>query len=184
MEKRQNKMIIVVGSAGNGKTTTTLKLIAAYPRKALIYDLNDDPMYMHFPRVELSEIANTPHKVFRVVSAKPDYACKIINRDFWGGMVIWDDATVYYDKPRTGVYKEMLTNYRHRDRDMVFVFHDFRGIGPYMYSACNFITLHKTADNPEVSEKKIANYEGVYKAYKTVIQHKDKYYSQTVATRP
>lgn len=184
MSERLNKTIIIAGAPGHGKTTKILELIKNYPKKVLIYDVNNEKAYSQFPLIQVNEIKNHSWGVARVFSTDIKTVVKTIDEHFWNGLVVFEDATKYLPSGVANVdyWRSIFTNYRHRNRDYFFTFHSLKRIPPFVYEMSNYLTLFKTREQFDGALKKVPNFNVVQTAYNKVQKAKDKFYNVTVST--
>lgn len=184
MSERSNLITLVVGSPKVGKTTYISELVKKYRKKVLIIDINSEKLYKDYPVITPEQIRTHTEGVARIINEDHKTVLSLIDRYFYNGLVVFEDATVYAMKATENPVKNLLVNYRHRNRDYIFTFHSLRRIPPFIFEMANYITLFRTAENVVESKGKIPEFPVVAKAFEAVKKSKDQYCKITVQTRP
>lgn len=183
-EPRLNKITLVVGAPGCGKTTYIKTILSTIGRKALVYDINSERAYMEYPKIQPADIARHTSGIARVYSENDKELLGIIDKQFYNGLVVFEDSTIYMQNATAPHIRSLLTNFRHRNRDYIFTFHSFRRIPPFLYEMSNYIAIFKTQDSPSHSSDKIPNLTAVLNAHLKVQKSKDPHCKIVVNTRP
>ena len=181
---RECRVILVAGKKGVGKTVETVKMIYNYvkgtpnkpPRKALIFDVNDEfSSFWYFGQthsvkaISLKDITKfSMSNIIEVRRIRPFFddgkrmtindmteVLGIILEQYRNGLLLEEDINKY-----TGDYMQVdligaLATARHVGLDVIA---HFQGVGrlanPKLVGNCNFIRLHKCNDTIKRHEKK------------------------------
>lgn len=196
MSNGVNKVITVVGARNKGKTTLLKERVikpSTLPT-TLIVDTFDTPVWrtMHthispngaetvIPFVAPEELKGFDKPgIFRTYSSDPDELFSIIQRYCSNMLLIFEDATRYFDG-QSKLPKDVrafILDSKQKNINVVFVFHALIDVPRDIIKYGDFIVLLKTQD-PEVPTKWKA-LPDVAKAYEALKEHPDNYISVTL----
>lgn len=135
------KAHIIAGMTGVGKSTFVKNQLDKVPEKGAfyIYDVNNEyKAYYNYELIDFEDFA---------------YNCTLLS----DSIIVYEEATVFLDgRLKCDQYvQKVLTLKRHRNNFIFLVFHAVAEIPPYVYRLCNFITLFKTNDLPDMSAREL-----------------------------
>lgn len=185
MTKRPNYITVLIGAPNTGKTFELLKLINAIPKRALIFDLNNEPKYKAFPRMKLEQLprwkgdSSTKYRIFH---SEPETVIQSIHDHLRNATLVLEDATSYVHGNTSKIVTKILVSRRHWNLDVFLTFHSLSVVPPVVFSMCNFIVLKKSNENMRKIKgmDKIPNPDAVLNAWHTVNAHKDPYYQKVI----
>ncbi len=160
METRTNKVSLIVGTRGTGKTDFIKNgLPNIYQRKQLIVDTFDSPVWHNlktfkYPGNEKIEIPVMPIDKFqywtkgryRIFSADTAMIMNLITQYAIGCTIVFEDSTKYIGSRLTEAVRYFVLDSKQKDLDLIFVFHSLMSIPPELIRIADNITLFKTND--------------------------------------
>lgn len=155
---------IIVGATGTGKTYLIKKMLNAVPNKhsIIVYDVNN----------EYSDIFPYPFMDFETFTQK----AKHINK----GVIVFEEATIFLNNRSCNrEINELLVRKRHSLNYVVLVFHSMRSIPRYIYELCNYITVFKTNDSPDMTARELKD-ERIEGIMNEVKENKNPYQNRTL----
>lgn len=183
---RLNKLSIILGRKGSGKSYYTINtLIPAYrkafpDKKILIYDTNDHMAYRFVPQIKLTMLKRwTGGGTYRLCEVDTDSALSAISEHMYNGLLICEDATKYINsRLQKPVFRSIIDSKQH-NLDLVFQFHGFAVCPPEILRQCDILTLFR-CDTPLPRKNMLAEYDVIFSAYEKVQSSRDKYPFETV----
>jgi len=164
---RLNKVILLLGRRGCGKTTYIKMLIKAAlktKKSILIVDTFDHPAYELVPRIHPKDIKNIRSgQIVRVFGSETDEilaACE----NFYNGLLIFEDATKFIGKSLQKPVRRMVVDTKQKNVDLIFLFHGFVACPPELFRNADELILMDTGDKPE-TRKDCIPFDDVLKAY-------------------
>lgn len=185
MKLRNRKIVVYAGMPGCGKTTDILKTINAFLKqhpkeKVIIYDINREKAYAHFPAIDVDKIPFVKSGVYRIVSSDYEGVLKALSETFRNGLVVLEDANYYLTAARNMTLWQILVSRRHMGMDVILTFHSLARVPPYLYEMLNVICLFKTNENVDRVKSKIPNFDKVEKIKNKINKHPNKYYHEVI----
>lgn len=136
-----SKAHIVCGMTDTGKSYYIKNQIRNVPNKQslYIYDINNE--YKEFFDYELIDFEDFA------------YNCTLLSN----AIIVLEEATIFLDgRLKCDQYiQTVLTRKKHTKNYIFLVFHSVAQIPPYVYQLCNYITLFKTNDLPDMSAREL-----------------------------
>jgi nucleoside-triphosphatase THEP1 len=183
---RSNKVILIIGQAEVGKTTLVLSIINGQVKKVCIYDVNNEEKYQGFPLMEIADIPRWKAGKYRVFTDEEDELFNMLYDKRYGVnmMAVFEEATGYLINIVPKTIRKLVTSRRHRNMDLVFIFHSIADIPPFLLRMSNFITFFKTEDSIDnlLSIKKLPNKAKAIETWERVKNHPSQFYYETVKT--
>ncbi|MBI2258160.1 MAG: hypothetical protein HYU67_04585 [Flavobacteriia bacterium] len=158
MEIRTNKIFLLVGNRGTGKTDFCKKLInhSALPKK-LVVDTFDSPVWQNMKTYDNLAGVNVPipilspeelpsHKqgLYRTFSPNTRLLEEKVAQYCTNSLVILEDSTRYYKPMLTENQRIYLLNSKQKNVDFVLVFHYLSAVPPEIVKLADYLTLFKT----------------------------------------
>lgn len=137
-----SKAHIIVGMTGTGKSEYIKKMLRKIPEKKALYIFDYQNEYQEFINYGL-----IPFEDFA-------YNATMIRN----GVIVYEEATIFLTShgSQTDRYvNEVLVSKRHTNNYVFLIFHSVAEIPPYIYRKCNYITLFKTNDLPDLSSREL-----------------------------
>lgn len=150
---RGRKRVAFVGGTEVGKSTQ-IALMLEHPRvKAeaiIIYDENRQKKWIHLPEITMDQWRGMISGFYRITD--PDYEMfyEILSEKYkrgWKGTVVHEDAGVALGAQKNPKLFKNIIGLRHKETDLVKVFHALKEVPPYIMRQLNDLILFKTGDN-------------------------------------
>jgi hypothetical protein len=177
---RLNKIILVVGRRGTGKTTFAKKLISVSPLKVLILDTFDHPDYRGIKSIVPDQVARWKSGNVRLYTGDPVENCQIIFDSVYNSLIVFEDARRYIEPTIQKSIRQGIVEHRNRNNDLVFMFHNLKDVPPYLCSMYNSLVLFKTNDNTKVRQDKYSNWEEIISVHERVMKNPISWYNETI----
>lgn len=182
---RINKVILLVGRRGSGKTYFTINNIIKpvyenTTKTILIIDTINHPSYANIQVVDSCNFNNMIQgSINRCFESDIDTVfdrCKNI----CNALIIIEDATkIIGSKLKKNVLK-LIYDSKQKNVDLVFIFHGFIACPPDLFRIADELILLRTGDAPFLRARDIAEYDLVEKAYNKILKSKENYPSQRI----
>lgn len=181
---RLNKVNIITGRRGSGKTELILKLLQDTPaeKRVLIIDTLNHPKYKDFQIIDPQQVEYWRSGVKRilVLHSNLETVFKEVFQHFKNGIVIFEDSTKYIKKSVPDHLLDFILDTKQKNVDLFFVYHSFAAIPPDIFRSADTITTFKTQENLFTSKGKIPNYYICFKLWQKVMQDKNKHKYLTI----
>lgn len=175
---RINKVSLVLGRRGTGKTYYIKKVIRSFlvrMLKVLVVDTLDHPSYAGVKTIQPSGIARMrAGDCCRCWGSDTDgilAACE----DFKNGLLVIEDATKFIEGRLQDSVKRLVYDSKQKNVDIIFIFHGFVACPPALFRICDNILMFKTGDTPDVRKNDLPAFEEVVKAHNSVMADKNPY---------
>lgn len=180
---RQNLIGIICGNRGVGKSTYLLEMITNHPKKVLIFDLDDNPLYHQFQKITPEMLPHWKKGIKRIILPDVDLVFEAITEYCYNTLILFEDATKYIERDPPKTVKQLVLASKQRNLDILFTFHTYRSIPPKLLSWADVLEVFKTGENIELFKKKIPLFEQVAKVYQAVSQHPNRFHHQSIRLR-
>lgn len=177
---RFNKIIVVVGRRGTGKTTFAKKLIKVSPMKALVLDTFDHPDYRQLTQLQPDQLGRWKGGNVRLFTGDPLENCQLIFDLVSNSLVIFEDARRYIEPTIQKPIRQGIVEHRNRNNDLVFMFHNLKDVPSYLCSMYNSLVLFKTNDNVKVRQDKYSNWDEIIEVHSRVMANKVAWYNEVI----
>lgn len=162
-----NKVILVAGARGTGKTGLLKKLIKSSPLpKKLVVDTfdsapwatmetHDDPEGINtlVPIMDPERLPQWKSGLYRTFSSDTNRMFELIDSSVVNALVVFEDATKYIGSRLSDEMRRFVYDSKQKNLNLVFVFHSLASIPPELVRCADFITLFKTNEG-KPSDKK------------------------------
>lgn len=182
-EQRQNLIGIICGNRGVGKSTYILEMIKNHPKKVLIFDLDDNPLYHKFQKITPDMLPYWKKGVKRIILPDVDEVLEAITEHCYNTLILFEDATKYIESDPPKTVRQLVLASKQRNLDIIFTFHTYRSIPPKLLSWADALEVFKTGENIQQFKKKIPLFEQLQKVYNRVTKHKSRFYHETIRLR-
>lgn len=165
-EGRNTTCTLIVGAQRTGKTTFAKKLADGYPKKVLVVCPDDmEPAWLKYKLVQPSEIATLTGGKSRVIFDPRDKNfLTVVIENFRNGLIIWDDAKVYFNtNQRIWELEAFLIRRRQNNIDAMMMYHGFSTIAPLFWTYATHLALFRTNDAFQRAADKVVNFEQMVK---------------------
>lgn len=193
-EPRGNEAEAVVGFKQTGKSYYMNKRAVAYPKhkKVLIYDSSFSPVFAPYKTVNTKtlfsgrwksgiikyECENADEVMTNIASFAKD---KKLNPT--GILLIIDDATKYIPANPDQTIKNLIIDHRKYNADILYGFHSFIDVPPFLRRNVHYFTIKKTADNfDQLDKMNLMNKDKMIAAWLKVMKSDIRYTQITVPT--
>lgn len=138
-----SKIIAIVGAKRMGKSTLIHELVSDR-KDALIYDPESE--YERGIFLDIEEF-------------------KKIAKNFRDGMVVWEEASSFFDSKIDREIRAMFSRNRHKNVDHLLVFHSLNELPRYILSRTDYIFLFYTKDTHVAVKQKFSGRKDIYEAF-------------------
>ena len=168
-----------MGTRGTGKSTYLTNLVQKHPKKVLIFDTDDNPIYREFQRIEIEMLPRWKSGIKRIINAHCEEVIEAMYEHLHNALIILEDATKYVSNPIPKTMRALLLASKQRNLDIIMTFHSFRRIPPDCYNFANFLEVFKTGEQIEQFKAKIPNFEQVARIQEAVESNASRFFHQT-----
>ena len=147
---RSNFTIVIVGQKKTGKTTLAKRLmsISKLPKK-LVFDPSGQEAWQDLPRIKPKMLPVWKQGTKRLFENDTHEMLHLINEYVTDTFIIFDDATAYIEAILSQDLKTLLTRNRHKNNDVVLIFHSLRSVPPKVFEHTSHLILFKTNDTEQ-----------------------------------
>ncbi len=183
---RINKVSILLGNRGTGKTFYSLELIKKYrtahpEQKILIIDTLDHPDYALIASIEIKDLkAWRKPSVYRIYGSNTREIIEAIKQNVSNCLIIFEDASKYIGKLMDSHVRTMIFDSKQKNNDLIFLFHGFMATPPELFRISDTITLFKTGDHPRARKNEMVNFNEIVKIYDEVQSNKIAWFNKTI----
>jgi hypothetical protein len=182
---RVNKITLILGRRGSGKSYYTIKKVLpeyrkSHPRqRVLVVDTLDHPDYSFLPAITAEMIARWTGKgAYRCYDKRVDMVFSNIAEHVKNALIIFEDATKYVNKVLQKEVKEFIFDSKQKNLDLIFQFHGFASCPPELFRLCDIIVMFHT-DNPLYRRAELTHYDEIKTAY-DLIEASDNLYEKRI----
>lgn len=166
---RTNKVILIVGNRGTGKTDFVKNLIRSQMQtfpKQLIVDTFDSDVWHNLqtwnhpegfntivPVIQGKDLGRWRKGIARMFSADVKLMLAFIQEKVKNTFLVFEDATKYVGSRLTDDMRKFVLDSKQKNLDIVFIFHSLASIPPELVRVSDILVLFKTNEG-KVSETK------------------------------
>jgi hypothetical protein len=163
---RTNKIFLVVGNRGTGKTTflqgnSAVKvpgIIPTYQRrkpgqKVLILYNMDNPVWQQYPIISPEQVSRWKSGICRYIFSDINEAAEQL-KNLKDTVLIFEDATSYIEHKLAGPFKSLLLDSKQNNNDIFLVFHFLMAVPRDISRIADYLVVFKTN---EVFDTKLIN---------------------------
>lgn len=159
---RTNKVILVAGKRGTGKTdfikNLAFKMSVRFP-KVLVVDTFDSDVWhnlntwnaptrnINVPQIPVDMFKRWTKGVGRMFSGETELIMSTVQEHARNSFIIFEDATKYIGNKLTKDVKYFVLDSKQKNLDLVFIFHSLMAIPPDLIRVADALVLFKTNDN-------------------------------------
>lgn len=170
---RLNKIIVIAGGKGTGKTTISRKIAASQSKPVIVVCTFDHPSYRDLPILNIEDLkkdwrskidgytlnTNDYHKVpkyekslggVRIFSSDPHQIIRDIEKYCSNAFIILEDARLYIDGRVPKDIEVFMINSKQKNFDILIMFHSLSQVPKFVRQMYDDIILMKTKDVPAV----------------------------------
>lgn len=190
---RTNKVILIAGTRGTGKTDFIKNLLAKMTHfdKRLVVDTFDSDTWenletflhpeqkkINVPIIQLEKFPRWKNGIGRIFSSDTRHLMELIQQHALNTFIVFEDATKYIGSRLTDDMKMFVLDSKQKNLDLVFIFHSLSQIPPDLIRVSDAIQLFKTQEG-EPSKTKYP-FPDIPPAMQRIRQHKSRYYNETI----
>lgn len=146
--RAEMNLILVVGSTGQGKSTFVKNTIKG--KNCLVFDVNNEYPELGKPFEPRGKFVGLPEEFLELCFKRAN------------SYLVFEEATGFLKGAVSKDMQRLIIEKRHKNNNLIFIFHSINRIPPAIFELSNFCVLHKTADNPKIVENK---YPALFKAF-------------------
>lgn len=172
-EGRNTTCTLIIGAQRTGKTTFAKRIADEYPKKVLVVCPDDmEPAWLKYKLIQPEEIrALTGGKSRVIYNPRDKFFLQTVTDNFRNGLIIWDDAKVYFNNnQRIFELETFLVRRRQYNIDAMMMYHGFSTIAPLLWTYATHTALFRTNDAFERAKDKILNYDQMLKHMEDIKQ--------------
>jgi hypothetical protein len=129
-----NKLYLICGSKGRGKTTFSTKVLINSINKglkAIVYDVRRD--YLEYYKKPF--LKKNDFMIKEIIPAKKS-------------VILLEEATIFFPNTnKDNILYDKIIGMRYDENDIILVYHSLRSIPSYILEQADYLTLFKTSDN-------------------------------------
>lgn len=161
-KERMNKLYLICGVNGTGKTHFVRKFIDSGPRRVLILNPTFEDKWDRYPKIKIDNAEEI--KTFEGIrQLQPRYVFGDMRKPFiqmlqvmWdnyeNGVLVMDDCREMFEANLVKEVSSIMRGYRQHNLDVFAIFHSLNQVPPKFWEHSNgYVIIFKTQDN----EKKI-----------------------------
>lgn len=163
---RTNKIILIIGKRGTGKTDYIKEIIDVFPQpKKLIVDTLDNPPWRNMktwkhpdwstrqiPVMPVEKLSQHENGLYRMYSEDTDLLQEAVAKHCEDTLVVMEDATRYFNSKLSKAQKAYLLNSKQKNVDVIIVWHYLGNLPAEILRIADYIVLFKTGEgafNPD-----------------------------------
>lgn len=179
---RLNKLYLIAGQRGTGKTTIAQKLAEASGKKVIVVDTDAHPAYDSYESIaaDAASIASFDGSKGRILATDVDMVLMLLNKYQSNAFILLEDAPKYLDSNLSRATKAFIIDMRKRNFDVAIMFHSLSDIPPYLCKNYNTLIIFKVDDNLDVPQRKFNQWELIKKIATDVRKHPEWNYAKPV----
>jgi len=166
---RANKVILIAGTRGTGKTDFEKNIIfdqrKIFPKSLIVdtfdsdvwqtLETHDHPerMNIQIPIIAPEQLKNWKNGIARVFSSDTSTIMSEIQKTSRNMFIVFEDATKYIGSKLSEDVKRFVLDSKQKNIDLIFCFHSLSSIPPELVRTSDILVLFKTNEG-KPSEKK------------------------------
>lgn len=163
---RTNKVSLIVGGRGVGKTDFTKRVMkSSHHSKQLVVDTFDNPPWrtmathddLHnndsFPIIDVGMLKRWSAGRYRVAESNISITMANIMKYANNSLIIFEDATRYIGSKPSEEIKNFVLDSKQKNLDLIFVFHSLMSVPPDLVRWSDTLTLFKTNEGAPSKSK-------------------------------
>lgn len=166
---RTNKVILIVGNRGTGKTDFVKNLIHSqmqtFPKQLIVDTFDSDVWHnlqtwnnpqgfnIEIPVIQGKDLGRWRKGIARMFSAEIKPMLAQIQEGAKNTFLVFEDATKYVGSRLTDDMRKFVLDSKQKNLDIVFIFHSLASIPPELVRVSDILVLFKTNEG-KVSETK------------------------------
>lgn len=146
-EKRLNKISLVVGGRGTGKTTFVKQIIKANVQpKVLIVDTFEHPAYSDVQTITIDMLPRWKKGIKRIIIRDFLPTITAMNQHVYNTLIVFEDCTKYFRSTLPDQVFHIFYDSKQKNNDIILLYHGFRSILPEIMANANTLTLFKIGE--------------------------------------
>jgi hypothetical protein len=187
MTLRTNKIIVIVGNRGTGKTDYTKNLSRDFPQpKTIIADYFDNPAWrsmktwdhpqdeaVEIPMMSVDELPYHKSGRYRLVCSDTRHMQSMIAEHAKNSLVIMEDVQRYFNNNLLESQRRYLMDSKQTNCDIVLVYHTLAQISLQVLRLADYLVMFKVGDRS--FDKKKYDYPGFEEKFNFVQKSANRY---------
>lgn len=180
MSQRINKISLIVGGRGTGKTTFVKDIIAkGIQPKCLIVDTFEHPSYSEFQTITIDMLPRWRKGTKRLLIRDFDATIKAINEHVYNTLIIFEDCTKYFRSTLPNEVYHIFYDSKQKNNDIILMYHGFRSILPEIMANANTLTLFKIGENVKRYANKM-DFDSINEIHQKIQASKNPFENKTI----
>ncbi len=173
---RVNKIILVLGKRGTGKTTYIKEVLVntKFYEKVLIVDTFANPMYNEIPEMKMINIKNWKKGTYRIYDSNTEDMLNEIESHIKNSLIIFEDSVKYINKVLQSSVRKIVIDSKQKNNDVIFIFHGFASTPPELFRLSDLIVMFRT-DDPHYRKNEIIEFDAIEQAYNQISKSKNQF---------
>lgn len=173
-QTRQNKVVLIVGARGGGKTFWMRQVLDRIGLKHLVIDTTDHKDYRHLPYMTPAMFGGWLKGNKRFFTSDFDPVFRELKK-IYNAVIVLEDATKYIAGDLTPDQRAIMLDSKQKNVDVFLMYHSFADVPPKLYRYLNDIIVFPTNESIASSKAKIGYYDRVREAWEAVMAEREKY---------
>lgn len=176
-------MILVVGKRASGKSTQAFQLAEKSGKKIIVVSSDGQDFFNHYTKITVEQIKScTAANIF--IKIRDDEETGLIadelNKHQANAFIIFEDAQKYVSENLPKGLQRLIINHRHRNFDLLFMYHTLKFVPPKIASNYNVLVLGHTADGNINLQNKYVNWQRILESINRIEKNYNKYYFEAI----
>lgn len=164
--QRQNKLYLICGVNGTGKTQFVRKFIDSSPKRVLIINPTFEKKWERYPKIKIDNLEEIrtfegikqlqPRYVFGNMRKSFIQLLQVMWDNYENGVLVIDDCREIIGANLVEEVGSIMRGYRQHNLDVFAIFHSINQVPPKFWEHCNgYMVIFKTQDAQKKFEDKL-----------------------------
>jgi hypothetical protein len=190
-----NKVIIVVGTRGTGKTDFLKNQIASSKlRKKLIIDTFDSAVWHNMetwnnpngenfpiPSLDIDLLNRWKEGIYRLYGSDTNAIMKAIQENVLNALLIFEDATKYIGSKLSDDVRKFVLDSKQKNLNIIFTFHSLMSVPNDLIRIADYLTIFKTNESFNSGLKSKYPWSFVQEAHEKIKNDKNRFANITLS---
>lgn len=150
---RLNKLIIVAGKKGSGKTTIGKRIAAAQKKPIIVVCTIDHPAYRDMPTWQVGDLKKWKGQSIRVFNEKPLDIIREVKKHISNAFILLEDSREYLRGNLPTDIESFVIHSKQRNCDILVMYHSLGQVPLFLRNMYDDIVLLKTRDKKQGIDK-------------------------------